>query len=196
MLRYYLYKYILPWGTLVIILTIIIAMNLWLYRSIVKAEPMSVMINGIRSNSYRSNDRLYSSILPSTRFVGKPQIKKLVVKESSISITSFESKMIKLINKYRKDHKLSQLSIKDTDFSKVRQNQIKTDWSHDKFYLLSKKYFGNKLVGEILAKDWENANEIMNAWVNSPSHKEQLDYKGWSELSIGCSAQLCAVNFY
>lgn len=188
-MKHLLFKYILPILTVALVILAVIFMGLFLAKS-VNAQTMSSRADSIRSNYLRSNDGM---------LIAKQTVKNNIVSSKyapQIVLNAFEKSIMEEINMYRKSVGFKPLNLKNTDFSKVRQNQIKSDWSHQKFYDLSHKYFGDKLVGEILAKDFDNATDMMNAWINSRTHNQQITYKYYSQLSLGCNKDFCAVNFY
>ena len=60
--------------------------------------------------------------------------------------------------------------------AEVRLKEIKTDYSHNGFYKHLKD-FSYVDLGENLAKDFYSTNKTLSNWLNSPSHRENLDAK-------------------
>ena len=50
---------------------------------------------------------------------------------------------------------------------------IKSDWSHNGF--LNTKYCDNCTLGENLARNYLFADQTVNSWLDSPTHKANLD---------------------
>lgn len=65
---------------------------------------------------------------------------------------------------YREDAWLCAAALK-------RLDQIKTDWSHDGFYAMQLRY---DYVSENLGKDADDAGTLLNTWLESPSHRDNL----------------------
>jgi len=41
------------------------------------------------------------------------------------------------------------------------------------------------IVGEILAAGYKNSSRVINAWMNSPGHREIIMYDSWEEIGAG-----------
>jgi hypothetical protein len=92
-------------------------------------------------------------------------------------------KLFNLVNDYRNQNGFSTLLWRHSlcEYSKIRSQEIVTDWSHEGFQDDSKN---NELfkfcpecvtLGENLAEGYHSEKDILNAWIASPSHKENLD---------------------
>lgn len=87
-----------------------------------------------------------------------------------------------LINKYKKSAGIPEIKI-DNDLcnlAKVRSEEIINDWSHSGFsrssYKVREIYCPSCVrMSENLARDFVSPEEVMDAWIRSPSHKEVLD---------------------
>lgn len=92
-------------------------------------------------------------------------------------------KLFNLVNKYRSDHGLPQLQWFHPlcEYSKKRSQEATTDWSHTGFNEDSKtgllwQYCPDCIrVGENLAEGYSSEEAILQGWINSPSHKANLD---------------------
>lgn len=99
-----------------------------------------------------------------------------------ITITFDTQGLWSLINNYRQEKNLSVLQEEPSlcDFAQKRVEQIAIDWSHDGFNRDSSdpqkvcpKCEG---LGENLAKSYYTPEEVMQAWLESPTHRANLDY--------------------
>lgn len=101
--------------------------------------------------------------------------------------------LFNLVNAYRRGKGLQEMTWwhKLCEYSTERSAEIQRDWSHGGYLEDSKngelygKYCpGCTRTGENLAKDYWTEEEILQAWINSPTHKANLDEAGWN---IGCA---------
>lgn len=58
----------------------------------------------------------------------------------------------------------------------IRLKEIQKNFSHDLFYSEVKNFYGNNEyhVAENLAKGFNTPDEVITAWLNSPTHKKNL----------------------
>lgn len=77
----------------------------------------------------------------------------------------------RLINEYRIENGLKPLRFNESmcPFTKVRLNQIHTNWSHTG-WLSVKNYYTYVYFGENLSKGYSYAEAIVSAWIASPGH--------------------------
>lgn len=100
-------------------------------------------------------------------------------------------KLFNLVNAYRVKNGLKQLSWFHPlcEYSKNRSNEVKTDWSHDQLENDAKsgllwQYCPDCLrAGENLAKDYFSEEAVLQGWINSPSHNQNL----LGDWDIACS---------
>lgn len=79
-----------------------------------------------------------------------------------------------LINQYRLQNGKSILR-KDSylcELATFRLNEIKTDWPHDGFHKMKKEKYSS--FGENLGRDWSSDEDVMRAWIASPTHNDIL----------------------
>lgn len=96
-------------------------------------------------------------------------------------------KLFNLVNKYRSDQRLSQLQWFHSlcEYSKKRSQEVSTDWSHEGFLDDSQnrliwQYCPDCIgVGENLAEGYFTEEAILQGWIESPSHKDNLD-RDWT----------------
>lgn len=100
------------------------------------------------------------------------------------------------VNVIRQSHGLPKLEVNEClrEQAKIRANDIKSTWSHyrpdgEHSSELTKwcvDWEGKNMisVGENLAKDFPTASQIMDAWMDSPSHKELILESKYSYIGI------------
>lgn len=96
------------------------------------------------------------------------------------------------VNDYRVTNKLKPL-IFDTKLcavAEVRANQIQTDWSH-KGFLKEVKKIKYAQAGENLAKDFNNETDLVQAWIKSKPHRQNL-LRQYTSHCIVCTNNHCA----
>lgn len=102
-----------------------------------------------------------------------------------------------LIQDWRKNNNL-QPYIKDQNtcnLAYIRASEIQTDFSHNSFNNHTNDFSYYKL-GENIAKGSSSSheNDILNIWINSPSHRENLDYP-YTHSCISCLNNKCVQIF-
>lgn len=100
-----------------------------------------------------------------------------------------ETTVYKLINDERTKLGLQVLSYDKTldTGAQMRSDELcSLPMSHDNFVPTAQKvqYYAD-LVGENLAKDWYTNKEMVNAWVASPTHYENIKNPAFIETGIG-----------
>lgn len=84
------------------------------------------------------------------------------------------------VNKWRIDNKLKPFTKTDRvcDSAKIRLYEIKSDFSHNGF--ISSRFCNSKtegcIIGENLAKGNMTEDEILEAWLASPLHRENIEF--------------------
>lgn len=93
-------------------------------------------------------------------------------------------RLFNLVNDYRKKNGLSELLWYHhlCNYAKTRSQEIKTDWSHEGYLKDSAEGTIYSSIcpectrtGENLAKDFYSEKAVLQAWIKSPTHKENLD---------------------
>lgn len=101
-------------------------------------------------------------------------------------------KLFNLVNDYRRKNGLNELLWYHSlcEFAKARSQQIKEDWSHEGYQkeategaLYTSICPECGITGENLAKDYYSEDAALQGWINSPSHKENLD----ADWDWGCA---------
>jgi uncharacterized protein YkwD len=78
-----------------------------------------------------------------------------------------------------------------------RLEEVKTDWSHDGFWRVSKSAkaeSGFTNVGENLAHFMFSNQDYLDNWLASPEHKKNLD-NNFTESCLRCSTDYCVQLF-
>lgn len=125
---------------------------------------------------------------------------------STENITLGEAVLIE-VNNYRVTKGLSTVTLdinKATNLALEHSSYMvaKNQASHDNFYQRSSELSesGAISVSENIAFGYSNAQSIVNAWLNSPSHKEVLDgdfnYVGIGILTAQDNTNYCTALFY
>lgn len=106
--------------------------------------------------------------------------------------------VIFLVNKVRIENGLSELSWSDylENTSKIRVNEIIELFSHmrpnnEEWYTVD----ANIMYGENLAKNYNTSLEVFNAWMESPTHKDNILFKDFRTISISIKKDLNG-NYY
>lgn len=106
-------------------------------------------------------------------------------------ITGFENEMLARVNKERAANGKSALTL-NTELcnnAAVRAQEIITSFSHtrpngtDCFTAVTVKYYA---VGENLAWGYPNVEKVMDAWMASEGHKDNILYDGFEQAGFGC----------
>lgn len=104
-----------------------------------------------------------------------------------------------LVNAWRYDNNLTPFSKKDIlcTLAASRAADIKTDWSHDKFVEREEEliYAPGSSFGENLSKWLDTEQEVLNAWLDSPKHKDNLANPKFTQTCIVCEDNYCVQEF-
>ena len=119
--------------------------------------------------------------------LGKNAGIKIQKEEIRREVSSFKKDALwGLIAKYREKNKLPEIKIDSRlcQFAKIRAKEISTDWSHNGFYNRHVFYWCEDCyqMGENLSRGFTNESQIFQAWLNSKTHKENLD----NNFNVGC----------
>ena len=107
-------------------------------------------------------------------FLPVPQTKVEVSEEAVFTvINDYRTSVGKI--RFKKSERLC-------DWGKIRLYEVKRDWSHNGFDPERVCILEGCHLGEVLTRDIESANEAVEAWLNSKTHKEILDW----DFEWGC----------
>lgn len=101
------------------------------------------------------------------------------------------------VNSFRQQSDLVELKNDDRlcGEAEVRLEEIKVRWAHDMedLYRIRKEY-KYKVVGENLAKNFNNEKDLTNAWYNSKTHKANI-LGNYTHACIKCDDSSCVELF-
>lgn len=120
-------------------------------------------------------------------FEERGEIVKREVRLAGVPLRS--SPFIDLVNRYRSGHGLPAIVVNGglCRLARERLEEVKTDWSHDGFNNRNLYTYCPECtaIGENLARDFDNLENVILMWNRSPSHRKLL----LSNYRFGCSAQ-------
>ncbi len=100
---------------------------------------------------------------------------------------SLAQRIINETNKIRKEHGLNELSVSKrlTDAAMIRAEELPIRWSHtrpndEEWYTVD----SSVMYGENLAHGYKNEKEVMDAWINSPTHKDNILFTDFQTIGI------------
>ena len=104
----------------------------------------------------------------------------------------FAQEILNLVNTERTNVGLKSLSLSSTlmDGAAIRANELTTYYSHtrpngtDCFTVVEDTY-PSGYIGENIAAGQESTEEVMNGWMNSTAHRENILRPSYSELGVG-----------
>lgn len=110
-----------------------------------------------------------------------------------------EDKLWTTINTWKKQQDGYEYKLDQTlcIFAKNRSLEIQSEWSHDKFEKISQQITdetGFPLLGENLSKDIFYPEEALAQWLESPTHKANLD-ASFTHSCIKCTDGYCVQLF-
>lgn len=163
--------------------------------------------SNIPINSQEIQQSVYISPTPTLRELSLTPTKnptvRLTVKPTNNPTTSQvkgESTIFNLVQEYRFKQGLPTMTIDPLlcKYASIRAEEIKTDWSHNGFLnkVSPQIYRESKYrkLGENLAKDFNSDRDMFQGWLNSPLHRENIDYP-YTKTCLVCSSHYCAQLF-
>ena len=117
---------------------------------------------------------------------------------STISETDLCFQIYNEVNRVRVENGVGQLIWNEdlVNCAEIRAKECNTTWSHSRhngepWYTVNPDI----MYGENLAKGYEDAIEIIQAWINSPTHKENLLYSDFKYIGIAKVNEYFACEF-
>ena len=103
---------------------------------------------------------------------------------------NFAQEVLELVNYEREKEHLTPLKLSGSlsHYAQIRAKEITKKFSHTRpsgyncFTVIPKPY---KMVGENIAAGQRSAKEVVEAWMNSPSHRENIMNPKFRELGMG-----------
>ena len=100
---------------------------------------------------------------------------------------SLAQKLINETNKVRVEHGLNELLVSKrlTEDAKIRAEELPIRWSHtrpndEEWYTVDSIY----MYGENLARGYKTEKEVIDAWMNSPTHKDNILFTDFQTIGI------------
>lgn len=113
----------------------------------------------------------------------------------SVNTAQYETEVIELVNQERKKAGVSELTM-DSDAMEaadIRANELVTKFSHTRpsgercfsvFEEVGIEDYG--AVGENIAKGQNSPSDVMNSWMNSSGHRENILKSSYKRIGVGC----------
>ena len=153
----------------------------------------------IESSESSANESIpENTILPpsNTQSVAPPQYNEPLEKTPPveetppITVTNEGSQVFQLVNQRRKENGLAELTYRNDiqDAANIRANEIISTFSHTRpdgsscFTAVTVNYYA---IGENIASGQKNAEEVMNAWMNSPGHRANILSAQFTGMAVG-----------
>lgn len=145
--------------------------------------PTQANNNRAKLLHHKSLFTLIVLVLSMTFFVSSFQKSQPEVLGIRYSIS--ETRLLSLTNQIRSQNQLNELRM-DSRLSKAAEEKLsdmfeKNYWAHfapdgstTPWYFIKKEGYEYTYAGENLAKGFTDSDEIVSAWMNSPSHKENM----------------------
>lgn len=108
-----------------------------------------------------------------------------------VYISDYAYEVLALVNQARRENGLNELYMDYTlvEVANVRSEEATRNWSHTRpdgtsYATVFSLYNVYGIVGENLAYGQKTPEEVFNAWMNSPSHKDNILYGGFNRVGI------------
>lgn len=103
---------------------------------------------------------------------------------------NFAQEVLDLVNEERRKENLKPLKLANdlNHYAQVRAKEITKRFSHTRpngsscFTAVAKPY---RMVGENIAAGQKSSREVVEAWMNSPSHRENIMNPKFREMGVG-----------
>ncbi len=106
----------------------------------------------------------------------------------------FEQEVLRLINKVREDNGLTPFGTSSNlnYYADIRADDLQELYSHDRpngdtFYSIFTETEGNNTYGENIAEGQSTPEEVVNDWMNSQGHKDNILNPNFDEMAVGIS---------
>jgi len=124
-------------------------------------------------------------------------------KNLNVTYNSIDYEVVELINAHRISLGLNTLNIlDDVSAAAISHTQYMVGQgkaSHDNFYSRSqhlKAKINAKIVSENVAYGFTNAEALVNAWLNSDDHRENIENAELTELGVACKKNNSGKYFF
>lgn len=100
-----------------------------------------------------------------------------------------------LINQQRNTKLISSTKLDQIAFCRAKYLIDNNLWTHNNYGKCFNKYGIYNNFGEILAKGYYSDNDIVNAWLNSPSHNRVMKMANWHYIGSSKVGDITTVVF-
>lgn len=140
---------------------------------------------------YKELVRLNPDVVPTNMHVGEV----IRLKASAGHHSSFENQVVQLVNQERAKHGLKALThradLKNVAHKKAEDMINSNYFSHTSpnygspFQMLKTFGISYRSAGENIAKGQKTPQEVMNAWMNSPGHRQNILKPEYDSIGVG-----------
>ena len=132
-----------------------------------------------------------------------PTFEKSEVVDKTYSYTELESEILQLVNNYRENLGLNTLERLDviSNVALTHTNYMISieEVNHDNFLTRQRNLAENaraKSVGENVAYGFNSAQGVVNAWIDSDSHREIIEDPTYTHFGISTDSNLNGRNYF
>ena len=109
---------------------------------------------------------------------------------TALPVTISQVELTRQVNEWREDNSYEPYMIDERlcSYAQTRLEETEYDLTHDKFYLSADAIFkitDYEFLGENLAQGYDSEKEMLQAWLDSPLHRENLE-KNFNFSCIKC----------
>ncbi len=130
---------------------------------------------------------------PTMTQASKPTAAPTPTPSAATTQDAMEQEVLRLVNEERGKAGLSPLTTNSqlTQATRLRAKELVSKYSHDRpdgrscFSVLADFGLVYQTVGENIAYGQESAKQVMNSWMNSQGHRENILNKDYKEIGIG-----------
>lgn len=124
----------------------------------------------------------------------KPPVNNDSNNNSGSQNSSFEKRVVELVNQHRKEAGLSALRM-DSTLNKgalIRAKETVTSFSHTRpdgkscFTVLDELGYPYRTAGENIAYGQSSPEAVVNAWMNSEGHRANILNANYTKIGVGC----------
>ena len=170
-------------------LKIIILIHMFLLSNIINIGHTEDLRYFVSENKYltvgnSANEIYYEPVVEYVEPIEYAYVEPVVIYDDAYQVLA-------LVNNVRRENGLNELVMDYTliEIAKVRTEEATRNWAHTRpdgssYSTLFSQYNVYGIVGENLAYGQSTPEEVFNAWMNSPSHKDNILYSGFNRIGI------------
>jgi len=114
-----------------------------------------------------------------------------IVDDASVQYSDFETEVMNQVNNYRSSIGLAKLSRLNLVSKEAETHSVymlnKETLSHDNFAVRTQNLMNNAAaisIAENVAYGYQNAEELLNAWLNSAAHRRKIEENRYTDFGI------------